>query len=345
LLTNPPALEVGNGLVEQVIMSEQAVKDTIFIRKLTEIILANLGDESFGVMELAREAGISNYSLTRRLNSITNTSVKQFIREVRLKKALEMLQNEYLTISEVAYKVGFGCPAYFNTCFHDFFGFSPGTVKRGDLSDKKEIKTVQPFPRQQQKKRLWQVFLFGSSVIFIIVASWYLGYILFFRNTATDKTLLPINPKKSVAVLPFKNLSDTSTNHYFIDGVMDDLLDNLAEAYYVTGGYYSNTGNTRKAMEEYVKAININVIDRDAHCALAAVYAYRGDKEKAYENLKIFCQQKIIVSWMLSLMKTYPIFDSIRNEPEFLKILNDAEAKYNKEHEKLRKWLEEQGML
>jgi hypothetical protein len=78
---------------------------------------------------------------------------------------------------------------------------------------------------------------------------------------------------------------------------------------------------------------------------IAAVYAFKGDKEKAYENLKIFNQRQRMPFWAVGLMKTDPLFNSIRNEPEFQQIARDVEAKYQTEHERLRKWLEEQGML
>jgi len=48
---------------------------------------------------------------------------------------------------------------------------------------------------------------------------------------------------------------------------------------------------------------------------------------------------------MISLNKINPLFESIRNEPEFQQIVRDVEAKYQAEHERVRKWLEEQGML
>jgi len=78
---------------------------------------------------------------------------------------------------------------------------------------------------------------------------------------------------------------------------------------------------------------------------LAGVYAFRGDRIKSYENLKIFNQRKIEPLWMVMLIKTDPLFDSIRNEPEFQQIVRDVEAKYQTEHERVRKWLKEQGML
>lgn len=110
-------------------MVEAIITDQIFINKLTEIILANLGNEKFGVKELAQESGMSLYRMSRKLHSINKKTVNQFIREVRLQKALEMLKNEEYTGSEVAYKTGFGSPAYFSKCFHDFFGYTPGEVR------------------------------------------------------------------------------------------------------------------------------------------------------------------------------------------------------------------------
>jgi len=78
---------------------------------------------------------------------------------------------------------------------------------------------------------------------------------------------------------------------------------------------------------------------------LAGVYAFRGERDKAYENLRIFNNKPIMSSWMVSLIKTDPLFNSIRNEPEFQQIVRDVEAKYQAEHERVQKWLEEQGML
>ncbi len=104
--------------------------DQIFISRITEIIMANLANEDFGVRELAHLSKMSPSGLYRRLHKITGKKINQFIREVRLKKALEMLQNEALTASEVAFRVGFSSPAYFNTCFHEFYGYPPGKLKK-----------------------------------------------------------------------------------------------------------------------------------------------------------------------------------------------------------------------
>jgi tetratricopeptide (TPR) repeat protein len=78
---------------------------------------------------------------------------------------------------------------------------------------------------------------------------------------------------------------------------------------------------------------------------LAAVYAFRGEKENAFENLRIFNQRQTMGLWAVQMIKNEPTFDSIRDEPEFQQIVIDVEAKYQAEHERVRKWLEEHGML
>ena len=82
-----------------------------------------------------------------------------------------------------------------------------------------------------------------------------------------------------------------------------------------------------------------------AYYDLAGMYAFLGEKEKAYQNLREWASSPIIPFWWIILIKDDPMFDSIRNEPEFQQILRDVEAKYQAEHDRVGKWLEEQGML
>ena len=77
----------------------------------------------------------------------------------------------------------------------------------------------------------------------------------------------------------------------------------------------------------------------------AGVYAFRGEKEKALENLRIFNKKKVIGIEMVGLIKWDELFDNIRDEPEFQQIVRDVEAKYQAEHERVRQWLEENDML
>ncbi len=119
-------------------MNDLTSMDQTFTRKLTDIILANLENESFGVKELARETGMSSFNLNRKLQVISRKTINQYIREVRLKRAMEMLQQEPVTASEAGFKVGFGSPAYFSTCFSEYFGYPPGMVKKRGINNSVE---------------------------------------------------------------------------------------------------------------------------------------------------------------------------------------------------------------
>ena len=75
---------------------------------------------------------------------------------------------------------------------------------------------------------------------------------------------------------------------------------------------------------------------------LAALYSFKGERQKAYEHLRAVNNIHVCTYWLIMLMKSEPMFNSIRNEPEFQKIMSELESKYQAEHERVRKWLEEQ---
>lgn len=93
----------------------------LLIKKLEQEVNANLHNEQFGVEDLADKIGMSRSNLHRKLQQATGQSVSQFIREYRLHRALECLENDAKTISEVAHEVGFGSPAH---------GLSPDSPQR-----------------------------------------------------------------------------------------------------------------------------------------------------------------------------------------------------------------------
>ena len=101
-----------------------------YIDKLTEIVEENFSNRDFGVAELAKEMGMSHSSLHRKLKAIARQSISQFIRETRLKRAKDLLEHQAGTVAEVAYGVGFGSTTYFSKCFHDYYGYPPGEVRK-----------------------------------------------------------------------------------------------------------------------------------------------------------------------------------------------------------------------
>jgi len=209
--------------------------DQVFIQKLTEIIHANLENENFGVDELARASGLPRSAIYRRLMAISEKSTTQFIREVRLQRAMEILQQESTTAAEVAYKVGFGSPAYFNTCFHEYFGFPPGEVKNRNIRELEENSgfilnnAIDEVEKSMQKTPVRKITLY-TSVGFLALFFVY----LFFNNLSFENfTILPGNrlktEDKSIAVQLFKSLSSDQENQYFAEGVTKNIITNLTQ--------------------------------------------------------------------------------------------------------------------
>jgi TolB-like protein/AraC-like DNA-binding protein/Tfp pilus assembly protein PilF len=244
-------------------MIKPPTKDQLFISKLTDIILANIGNENFGVKELIQESGMSRHLLIQRLHAINNKNINQFIREIRLQKALEMLKNGKVTASEVAYKVGFSSPAYFNTCFNEFFGFPPGHVKEEKLFDITEIKPAEVTAGHKQKKHAWRTIILLSSGILFLVVLFYLVYNIFFKNSSADAGNLVKIKEKSIAILPFKNLSTSIENQYFIDGMMEEIFTDLSKIHdlrIVPRRSVEQFRETSMSVREIAKKLNVEYL-------------------------------------------------------------------------------------
>lgn len=99
--------------------------DESLIKKAYAIVEENLSNPSFDVNEFSREIGISRTQLYRKIQAISGQPVKEFIRIIRLKKAVELLHSNEKNISEIAYTVGFSSLSYFTTSFTDYFGINP----------------------------------------------------------------------------------------------------------------------------------------------------------------------------------------------------------------------------
>ncbi len=116
-----------------------------FISQMTSIIEGNLDDEQFGVSELASVMNMSRSNLLRKVKKHTGLSVSQFIRQVRLEIAMDLLKEGAYTISEVSFKVGFGSSSYFIKCFREHYGYPPGEVG----NERTEVKESGTMPRKR----------------------------------------------------------------------------------------------------------------------------------------------------------------------------------------------------
>lgn len=108
----------------------EQVKDSPLVRRILTEVETNLRNEQFGVEMLAEKLGISRSQLHRKLKQDTGKSANQYIREYRLGRAMQLLETQEMSVSEVASAVGFGSPSYFSACFAEHFGFPPGEVRK-----------------------------------------------------------------------------------------------------------------------------------------------------------------------------------------------------------------------
>jgi signal transduction histidine kinase/ligand-binding sensor domain-containing protein/DNA-binding response OmpR family regulator len=99
--------------------------DEILMEKIMKIINDNINNPDLTVEMLSASVGMSRVHMHRKLKELTNQSAQNFIRSIRMKLAEELLRSKKLTISEVAYAVGFSSLSHFSSSFKEFFGQSP----------------------------------------------------------------------------------------------------------------------------------------------------------------------------------------------------------------------------
>ena len=103
-------------------------RDKQFLKQLQAIIQQNLSDSEFGVEDMGQQIGLSRVQLYRKVKAMTGSSVVDLLRKARLAKAKRLLETRSMSVSEVAYDVGFSAPSYFTKCFKDEYGMLPGDV-------------------------------------------------------------------------------------------------------------------------------------------------------------------------------------------------------------------------
>lgn len=105
--------------IELPVMEEQ------FIQKAVGFIEANIDDANFDSEQLELAMNMSRMQFYRKLKAIMNLSGTEFIRQVRLKRAIQLMDTGHFNVSEIAWKVGFNDPSYFSRCFKKEFRVSP----------------------------------------------------------------------------------------------------------------------------------------------------------------------------------------------------------------------------
>lgn len=100
--------------------------DQAFLQQAVSVVERNLSDCDYSITQFGADLCMSRMNLYRRIQSLTGMSPSEFIRDIRLKKAAQIIKsNPAAPVNEVAAKVGFSTPSYFTKCFKQKFGVLP----------------------------------------------------------------------------------------------------------------------------------------------------------------------------------------------------------------------------
>ncbi|WP_375435933.1 substrate-binding domain-containing protein [uncultured Hymenobacter sp.] len=118
--------------VEAVVPAANA--DQKFVAELTAIVEANFTKADLSVEDVARSLGISRMQLYRKVKAVLGTGVTDFIQSLRLSKARDLLLDDSLSITDVAYETGFSSLSYFSTSFKARYQLSPSEFRALQLA-------------------------------------------------------------------------------------------------------------------------------------------------------------------------------------------------------------------
>lgn len=102
-----------------------------FIKDLKQIMITHMDDPSFNVDLLSSELGVSRAQLFRKVKSYIGITPVEFMQQLRMKKAQQLLQETDLSIQQIAYSVGIQSPSYFTQQYKKAFGILPTKEIRG----------------------------------------------------------------------------------------------------------------------------------------------------------------------------------------------------------------------
>jgi signal transduction histidine kinase/ligand-binding sensor domain-containing protein/CheY-like chemotaxis protein/AraC-like DNA-binding protein len=104
--------------------------DQEFLEKIIAYIEANIKDTQLGVDSIAEIFNLSRTQIYRKIKALTGKSVVEFIRTVRLKKALQLMDTQKYSLSEIAFEVGFNSASYFTRAFKETYGKAPSAYSK-----------------------------------------------------------------------------------------------------------------------------------------------------------------------------------------------------------------------
>ena len=99
--------------------------DEQLLKKAFKVVEENISNEQFDIPFFCDELGVSRTMLFTKIKAWTNFTPNEFIHEIRMKRAAQLLEQNKINVSQISYKVGFNNPKYFSKCFQKKFGETP----------------------------------------------------------------------------------------------------------------------------------------------------------------------------------------------------------------------------
>jgi TolB-like protein/AraC-like DNA-binding protein/Tfp pilus assembly protein PilF len=297
-------------------MNQTLSMDQVFLNKVTAIIEANLENEKFGAADLSHELGMSRSNINRRLRSLQKTSISQLIQEIRLQRAMEMLQQKVATASEVAFRVGFSSPTYFNKCFHEYYGFPPGEVKKLEEYDRERAKHLitsvaigsKSVPIKTKKEwstrkklilRVSLIALFFIGIFFVL----YYFYDTMVQRSGEANYFSIRETERSIAILPFKNISNDPSQDWFSDGITGEILNHLFQ---IGGLKVPSSSSTARFRES---KLSIRQIARELNVSYVLVGSVSRSNDQIRVNAELVNGKTEVVIWSEDYMRGITVAD------------------------------------
>ncbi len=111
--------------------------DEKFLQQAIEIIEKHMMNTDFNVKFLVKEMNLSRSNIFMKFKELTGLSSGEFIRNIRLKRALQLLETSDLSVKEIMYMTGFNTASYFSKCFKKQFGVLPSDYIKKIKSEEK----------------------------------------------------------------------------------------------------------------------------------------------------------------------------------------------------------------
>ncbi|MCP5053490.1 MAG: response regulator, partial [bacterium] len=116
---------IDRGMSLQPVRTSVSKMDQTFLNDLHNLIEKNLSNWEFNVEELRKELRMSRATFFRKVQALSGLTPNQFIQSYRLKRGAELLKQNFGTVQDIAFEVGFSSPSYFSKCFKERFRQQP----------------------------------------------------------------------------------------------------------------------------------------------------------------------------------------------------------------------------